>query len=103
MKATIVVLLVASIMAAFGPAAADNDSYPAEDEVRSITGTILTVSYATGDMLIYQDSGSVIALYGLHRSRLRDIGAGDRVAVTFGTDLEVMHIRKMAVTAIGYD
>ena len=103
MQKMVVLWLVVSIMMAFGPAVADDGPAPGEEAHRSITGIILSVSYATGDMLIYQDSGSVIALYGLHRSRLRDIGAGDRVAVTFGTDLEVMHIRKMAVTAIGYD
>jgi hypothetical protein len=64
---------------------------------------ILTVGHVTGDILIYQDSGSVIALYGLQRAGLGDIGAGDRVAVTFGNDLEVVDIQKIAVTAIGYD
>ena len=63
----------------------------------------MSVSYATGDMLIYQESGSVIALYGLKRSGLREIGAGDQVAVTFGADLEVERIQKMAVTSMRYD
>jgi hypothetical protein len=53
------------------------------------------VSYATGDILIYQDSGSLLAVYGLKRSRLRDIGAGDRVAVTFRENLEVATIERI--------
>lgn len=96
-------LLAASILTAFGPAVADSGADPAEDEAKAITGMILSLSYVTGDMLVYQDSGSVIALYGLNRSGLRDIGAGDRVTVTFGPDLEVVQIRKMAVHAIGYE
>ena len=62
---------------------------------RAVTGTILSVSYATGDILIYQDSGSLLAVYGLKRSRLRDIGAGDRVAVTFRENLEVATIERI--------
>jgi aconitase B len=103
MKATITVLLAASILTAFGPAAADSGAVPAEEEAKAITGMILSVNYATGDLLVYQDSGSVIALYGLNRSGLRDIGAGDRVTVIFGPNLEVVQIQKMAVQAIGYD
>lgn len=96
-------LLVVFLMTASGPASADDVSPPANDAGRSVTGTILTVSHLTGEMLIYQDGGSVIALYGLRRPGLQDIGAGDRVTVTFGNDLEVVQIRKTAVTAVGYD
>ena len=36
-----------------------------------------------------------MALYGINCDRLRDIGAGDRVAVTFGENLEVAAIEKI--------
>jgi hypothetical protein len=77
------------------PAAAADAPAKAADAPQAVTGTILSVSYATGDILIYQDSGSVLALYGLDRARLRDIGAGDRVAVTFGENLEVAAIERL--------
>jgi hypothetical protein len=62
---------------------------------QAVTGTILSVSYATGDILISQDSGSLLALYGINRDRLRDIGAGDRVTVIFGENLEVAAIERI--------
>lgn len=99
----IVLWLAVLVISAFGPASADDTPDPREEASRSVTGIILSVSYATGDMLIYQDRGSVIALYGLKRSGLRDIGAGDQVAVTFGADLEVERIQKMAVTSMRFD
>jgi len=77
------------------PAVAADQPGPVDDGGKHVTGTILSVSYATGEILICQDSGSVIALYGIHRSRLRDIGAGDRVAVTFGENLEVAAIERI--------
>lgn len=83
------------ILMASAPAVAADQPDPADDGRRHVTGTILSVGYATGDILIYQDSGSLLALYGIHRSRLRDIGAGDRVAVTFGENLEVAAIEKI--------
>jgi len=85
------VMLVASV-----PTVAD-DASRAPDTVgpKHVTGTILTVSYTTGDILIYQDSGTGIALYGIHHTRLRDIGAGDRVAVAFGENLEVATIERI--------
>ena len=76
-------------------AAAGDPPQAANDDRQAVTGTILSVSYATGDILIYQDSGSLLALYGLSRTRLRDIGAGDRVAVTFGDNLEVSAIERI--------
>lgn len=82
------VLLVASVPAV----AVDASRAPENVGPEHVTGTILTVSYTTGDILIYRDSGTVIALYGIHHARLRDIGAGDRVAVTFGENLEVAAI-----------
>jgi hypothetical protein len=91
------------MLTAFGPAAADDGRGQEGDGARSVTGVVLSVGYATRDMLIYQDSGSVIALYGLTPSRLREIGAGDRVAVTFGADLEVLKIEKKVFTTIRYD
>jgi aconitase B len=76
--------------------AAAGESHPtANDTTQAVTGTILSVSYATGDILICQDSGSLLALYGLNRARLRDIGAGDRVSVTFGENLEVSAIERI--------
>ena len=77
------------------PAVAGDPSAPADGGRKQVTGTILSVSYATGEILIYQDSGSVLALYGIQRVRLRDIGAGDRVAVTFGENLEVAAIERL--------
>jgi hypothetical protein len=75
-------------------AVADDPPPPVHEGYKHVTGTILSVSYATGEILIYQDSGSLLALYGVHRTRLRDIGAGDRVTVTFGENLEVAAIER---------
>lgn len=98
-----VLCLAVCILTAFGPAGADEALEPLDDAYRHVTGVILAVSYTTGDMLVYQDSGSVIAVYGLERTGILDIGAGDRVAVTFGPDLEVERIQKMAVTSMRYE
>jgi hypothetical protein len=95
MKASIVFLLMMAILLAAMPAPAAEQLPTATDNNRAVTGTILSVSYATGDILIYQDSGSLLALYGLQRSRLRNIGAGDRVAVTFRENLEVAAIERI--------
>lgn len=103
MKRTIVMGCLAAILTIFGPAVADDGRGQGADGARSVSGVVLSVSYATRDMLIYQDSGSVIALYGLTPARLREIGAGDRVVVTFGADLEVLKIEKKAFTSIRYD
>lgn len=82
-------------MTASLPTAADEKPIATSDSGHAITGTILSVGYATGDILIYQDSGSVLALYGLNRATLRDIGAGDRVAVKFGENLKVAAIERL--------
>lgn len=82
-------------MMASAPAVAADQPATGDDGGKHVTGTILSVSYATGDLLICQDSGALLALYGIHRSRLRDIGAGDRVAVTFGENLEVAAIERI--------
>lgn len=95
MKKTIIFLLLAIILLAATPTAAAEIPPTATDNNRAVTGTILSVSYATGDILLYQDNGSLLALYGLERSRLRDIGAGDRVTVTFKENLEVAAIERI--------
>jgi len=84
-----------AILLAATPTASAEAPRTATDSNRAVTGTILSVSYTTGDILIYQDSGSLLAVYGLKRSRLRDIGAGDRVAVTFRENLEVATIERI--------
>lgn len=95
MKESIVFLLVMAILLAATPTASAEAPRTATASNRAVTGTILSVSYATGDILLYQDNGSLLALYGLKRSRLRDIGAGDRVAVTFRENLEVATIERI--------
>jgi hypothetical protein len=84
-----------TMLVASTPAVAGEQTAPADEGRNHVTGTILSVSYATGEILIYQDSGSLLALYGVHRRRLRDIGAGDRVSVTFGENLEVASIERL--------
>ena len=95
MRKSIVLLLTIIMIMASLPAVAGDQTAPADEESKHVTGTILSVSYATGEILIYQDSGSLLALYGIHRARLRDIGAGDRVTVTFGENLEVAAIERL--------
>lgn len=95
MKESIIFLLMVALLLAATPAAAAETPATAADHSKFVTGTILSVSYATGDILIYQDSGSLLALYGLKRSRLRDIGAGDRVAITFKENLEIAAIERI--------
>ena len=90
-----VLLLTIIVVMASLPAVAGDQTAPADEGSKHVTGTILSVSYATGEILICQDSGSLLALYGIHRTRLRDIGAGDRVAVTFGENLEVAAIERL--------
>jgi len=87
--------MIAATLTASLSAAADEKPTDTSERRHAITGTILSVGYATGDILIYQDSGSVLALYGLSRATLRDIGAGDRVAVTFGENLKVAAIERL--------
>jgi hypothetical protein len=86
---------MAAILLTATQAATDETSSAPAPSSNAITGTILAVSHVTGDILISQDSGSLLALYGINRDRLRDIGAGDRVAVTFGENLEVAAIERI--------
>jgi hypothetical protein len=95
MKKSIVFLLMAAILLTATRAATDETQSTPAASSKAVTGTILAVSHVTGDILISQDSGSLLALYGIHRDRLRDIGAGDRVAVTFGENLEVAAIERI--------
>ena len=95
MRRIILLSLTAALLMASAAAAADESTIDATISSQAVTGTILAVSYATGDILICQDGGSVLALYGLERDRLLDIGAGDRVAVTFGENLEVAVIQRI--------
>jgi len=95
MKKSMVFFLMTAILLAATPATAAETPPTATDHRQPVTGTILAVGYATGDILLYQDSGSLLALYGLERSRLRDIGAGDRIAITFGENLEVAAIDRI--------
>jgi len=95
MKKSIVFLLMAAILLTATRAATDETPSTPTASSKAVTGTILAVSHVTGDILISQDSGSLLALYGIHRDRLRDIGAGDRVAVTFGENLEVAAIERI--------
>ena len=94
-KPIILILAVALLVVSVPAVAGETPLKSVTSKSQAITGTILSVSYATGDILIGQDSGSVLALYGLSRSRLRDIGAGDRVTVTFGENLEVAAIERL--------
>jgi hypothetical protein len=95
MKKPIFFLLMAAILLTATRAATDEPSSPPKASNNAIIGTILAVSHVTGDILISQDSGSLMALYGIDRDRLRDIGAGDRVAVTLGENLEVAAIERI--------
>lgn len=95
MRKPIVFLLMAALFLTVVATAAAERPPTATDNGRTITGTILSVGYATGDILLYQDGGSLLTLYGLKQSRLRDIGAGDRVIVTVREDLEVATIERI--------
>ena len=63
---TVVILLIASGASAAGPVPADD---PAD---RLVEGTILTISPITGDLLLSQNQGTVIVIYGIDPERLKD-------------------------------
>ncbi|MGD8267793.1 MAG: hypothetical protein PVF55_06475 [Desulfobacterales bacterium] len=85
---TFVVLLIISRVIAAEPVPADD---PPD---RLISGTILSISYVTGDLLLSPDEGTVIILYGVDASALRGLGAGDRITVRLGADSEVREVAR---------
>ena len=95
MKKSMAFLLMTTILLAATPVAASETPPTITDHNQAITGTILSVNYASGDILLYQDGGSLLTLYGLERRRLRNIGAGDRVTVTLRENLKVVAIERI--------
>ncbi len=62
---------------------------------RLVSGTILSISYTTGDLLLSPDEGTVIVLYGLDAAALRGLSAGDRVSIRLGADSEVREVARI--------
>ena len=62
---------------------------------RLVCGTILSISYTTGDLLLSPDEGTVIVLYGIDSAALRDLSAGDRVSIRLGADAEVREVARI--------
>lgn len=83
-----VVLLIISRAIAAEPVPAD------DSPDRLVSGTILSISYVTGDLLLSPDEGTVIVLYGIDAAALRGLGAGDRVTVRLGTNSEVREVAR---------
>ena len=90
-----VYFLMTTMLLAAMPAASAETPPAISDHGEAITGTILSVNYASGDMLLYQDGGAILTFYGLERRRLRDIGAGDRVAITLRENHKVVAIERI--------
>ncbi len=68
---------------------------PDDSSDRLVSGTILAISHITGDLMLSQDEGTVIVLYGIDPSTLRELGAGDRVTVRLGGNDEVREVARM--------
>ncbi|MDJ0812027.1 MAG: hypothetical protein QNJ01_18115 [Desulfobacterales bacterium] len=62
---------------------------------RLVCGTILSISYTTGDLLLSPDEGTVLVLYGIDSAALRDLSAGDRVRIRLGADAEVREVARI--------
>ena len=84
----VVILLIASGAIAAGPVPADD---PPD---RLVKGTILTISPITGDLLLSQNQGSVIVIYGIDPERLKGLMVGDRITVRLGRDSRVHEVAR---------
>ncbi len=84
----VTILLIASWASAAGPVPADD---PPD---RLVQGTILTISAVTGDLMLSQDEGSVIVIYGIDPAALQKLVAGDRVTVRLGANSEVRAVAR---------
>lgn len=71
------------------------------DEPLAAEGTVLSVGYATGDMLLSQDEGPVLVFYGIKPADLKWVGAGDRVKVTYGNDFRLLTLRRLDLYSYG--
>jgi hypothetical protein len=68
---------------------------PADDPPdRQVKGTILTISPITGDLLLSQNQGSVIVIYGIDPERLKGLMVGDRITVRLGKDSRVHEVAR---------
>ena len=85
---TILVLSIASWATAAGPVPADDSAD------RLVQGTILTISPITGDLMLSQDEGTVIVVYGIDPATLQDLVAGDRVTVLLGANSVVREVAR---------
>ncbi len=81
-------MLIASWASAAGPVPADD---PPE---RLVEGTILTISPITGDLMLSQDEGSVVVIYGIDPAALQELVAGDRVTIRLGANSEVRAVAR---------
>ena len=84
----VTILLIASWASAAGPVPADD---PPE---RLVEGTILTISPITGDLMLSQDEGSVVVIYGIDPAALQVLVAGDRVTIRLGANSEVRAVAR---------
>ena len=84
----VVILLIASGAIAAGPVPAD------DSPERLVKGTILTISPITGDLLLSQNQGSVIVIYGIDPERLKGLMVGDRITVRLGRDSRVHEVAR---------
>ncbi len=84
----VTILLIASWASAAGPVPADD---PPE---RLVEGTILTISPITGDLMLSQDEGSVVVIYGIDPAALQELVAGDRVTIRLGANSEVRAVAR---------
>ncbi len=85
---TVVILLIASGAIAAGPVPA------ADPPERLVQGTILTIGPITGDLLLSQNQGTVIVIYGIDPKRLEGLMVGDRVTVRLGADSCVQEVAR---------
>ena len=84
----VTILLIASWASAAGPVPADD---PPD---RLVEGTILTVSPITGDLMLSQDEGSVVVIYGIDPAALQELVAGDRVTIWLAANSEVREVAR---------
>ena len=72
-----------------------------QGESHGVKGTVLSVGYPTGDILLSQDEGPVMVFYGVTPEDLRWVGAGDRVEVTYAKNFRILTLRRLDLYSYG--
>ena len=64
---------------------------------RRVSGTILSISHTTGDLMLSPDEGTVIVIDGIDAAALKGLSAGDRVSILLGADSKVREVARIDI------